>query len=152
MKATFALPLALSAFGLLTAVGGASAQSFSIDRFALGGGGGTGTGGRFSLSGVAGQPEATPQPLAGGSFSLAGGFWSLAAEPTAGTPMLAIERQGANVRVSWPLTATGFVLDQSLAVTGLWSQVAFPYVTNATDISVSAPAPAGSTFYRLRRL
>ncbi|MEX0741789.1 MAG: hypothetical protein WD079_03265 [Phycisphaeraceae bacterium] len=54
---------------------------------------------------------------------------------TPGAPLLSIAWQGADVRVFWPLPGTGFVLDQSLTVTGAWSQVSFPYTTNATDIS-----------------
>ena len=150
MKTTYVLPLVLSAFNWLGAVGGASAQSFSIDWHTLGGGG-TSTGGPFALSGTIGQSDANPQTLTGGAFSLTGGFWSLFAVQTPGAPLLSIERQGAAVRVSWPLPATGFVLDHSLTATGLWSQVAFPYVTNETGISIHVPAPTGNTFYRLRR-
>jgi hypothetical protein len=49
------------------------------------------------------------------------------------------------------MSGTGFVLDQSPTVTGAWSQVSFPYATNATDISVSVPTPTGNKFYRLRK-
>ena len=55
------------------------------------------------------------------------------------------------MRVYWPLPATGFLLDQSLTVTGAWSQVSFPYTTNATQISIAVPAPAGNKFYGLRK-
>jgi hypothetical protein len=65
--------------------------------------------------------------------------------------LLSIERIRGNVRVFWPTSSSGFVLDQSLTVTGAWSQVSFPYATNATDISISAPVPAGNRFYRLRK-
>ena len=67
-------------------------------------------------------------------------------------PSLSIQRQGPNVRVSWPVSATGFVLDQSPMVPGGWSQVPFPYVTNATEISITAPANVGNSFFQLRRL
>lgn len=70
---------------------------------------------------------------------------------TPGAPLLSIAWQGADVRVFWPLPGTGFVLDQSLTVTGAWSQVSFPYTTNATDISITVPAQAGNKFYRLRK-
>ncbi len=33
----------------------------------------------------------------------------------------------------------------------LWNQVAFPYATNATEISITVPAPAGNAVYRLRK-
>jgi hypothetical protein len=61
-----------------------------------------------------------------------------------------VELLGNNARVYWPWPATGFLLDQSLTVTGAWSQVAFPYATNATHISVTVPA-VGDRFYRLRK-
>ena len=48
-------------------------QSYSIDRFAIAGGGGASTGGNFSLNGTIGQPEAGT--MSGGNYSLAGGFW-----------------------------------------------------------------------------
>ena len=147
MKTTFALALTVS---LLAIVSPTSAQSFSIDWHTIAGGGGTSTGALFSVSGTIGQPHANPLPMTGGNFSLAGGFWSLTAVQTPDAPLLSVERQGADVRVFWPLTATGFVLDQSLTATGAWSQVSFPYTTNATDISVTAPSPVGTRFYRLR--
>ena len=152
MKITFVLPFVLSALSLVAAVGDASAQSFSIDSFTTAGGGGTSTGGVFAVSGTLGQPDANSQPLTNGNFSLTGGFWSIFAVQTPGGPLLSVERQGPAVRVFWPLPATGFVLDQSLTVTGAWSQVSFPYATNATDISISVPAPSGNQFYRLRKL
>src|SRR5580765_2937247 len=53
------------------------AQTYAIDWFSIDGGGGTSSGGAFSLSGTIGQPDANPQPMSGGNFSLIGGFWSL---------------------------------------------------------------------------
>ena len=126
------------------------AQSYSIDWFTIDGGGGTSTGGVYSVSGTIGQPDANQQPMTGGNFSLAGGFWSLFAVQMPGAPFLSIERIGGAVRVFWPKPSTGFVLDQSLNVTGAWSQVSFPYTTNTTDISITVPSPAGNKFYRLR--
>lgn len=148
MKTTFALTLTVS---LLAVVRPAAAQTFSIDWHTLGGGGGTSTGGVFAVSGTVGQPDASGQPMTNGTFTLTGGFWSIFAVQTPEAPLLSVVRQGANVRVLWPLPATGFVLDQSLNATGEWSQVSFPYATNATDISISAPAPTGNKFYRLRK-
>ncbi len=150
MKSKFALTLSL-AVGLLAIVRPASAQTFSIDWHTIGGGGRTSTGGVFAVSGTVGQPDASGQSMTNGTFSLTGGFWSIFTVPTSDAPLLSVERQGTAVRVFWPLPATGFVLDQSLTVTGAWSQVSFPYTTNATDISISVPAPTGSKYYRLRR-
>ncbi len=40
------------------------------------GGGGTSTGGDFSLTGTTGQADAGQHSSSGGKFSLAGGFWT----------------------------------------------------------------------------
>ena len=126
------------------------AQSYSINWFTMDGGGGTSTGGGYSVSGTIGQPDAGA--MSGGNYSLQGGFWGIiSAVQTPGAPLLSIARQGSDVRIYWPTNATGFLLDQSLAVTGAWSQAAFPYSTNATEISITVPSPAGNKFYRLRQ-
>ena len=122
---------------------------YSIDWFTIAGGGGTSTGGVYSVSGTIGQPDAGK--MTGGNFSLNGGFWSIVAVQTPGGPMLFVQRVGNSVRVYWPSNATDFVLDQSLTVTGTWSQVNFPYATNASEISITVPAPSGNKFYRLRK-
>jgi len=127
----------------------AHAQNYSIDWFTIDGGGGTSTGSVYSVSGTIGQPDAGA--LSGGSYTVAGGFWGIvSAVQSPGAPLLSIERIGGAVRVFWPKPSTGFVLDQSLTVTGIWSQVTFPYMTNAADIGITVPAPVGNKFYRLR--
>ena len=102
------------------------------------------------MSSTIGQPDAGPT-MTGGSLTLDGGFWSIIALQTPGAPLLSIERVGSGVRVYWPTSAAAFFLDQSLTITGTWSQVAFPYTTNATDISITVAAPVGNKFYRLRK-
>jgi hypothetical protein len=122
---------------------------YSIDWFKIAGGGGTSTGGVYSVSGTIGQPDAGT--LSGGSYTLDGGFWGIVSVvQSPGAPLLSIERIGDAVRVFWPKPSAGFVLDQSLTVTGTWSQVPFPYTTNATDLSITVPSPVGNKFYRLR--
>ncbi len=112
-------------------------------------GSGTSTGGVYSVSGTIGQPDAGT--LRGGGYTLSGGFWGIVvAVQSPGVPLLSVERLGGTVRVFWPKPATDFVLDQSLTATGAWSQVSFPYTTNAADISITVPSPAGNKFYRLR--
>src|SRR5215468_10720568 len=49
---------------------------YSISWSTIDGGGGTSTGGVFSVSGTIGQPDANATPMIGGNFSLSGGFWS----------------------------------------------------------------------------
>ena len=132
----------------------AAAQNYSIDWFTIDGGGGTSTGGVFSVSGTIGQPDAGA--MSGGNYSLVGGFWGIvAAVQTPGAPLLSVERLGGSVRVFWPLPATGFLLDQTTGLASppaaiVWSQVPFPYATNATQISITVPSPVGNKFYRLR--
>lgn len=67
----------------------AAAQDYSIDWFKVSGGGGTSTGGVYSVSGTIGQPEAGR--LSGGNYTLQGGFWgAIAAVQTPGAPLLSI--------------------------------------------------------------
>src|SRR5712671_1514754 len=134
------------------------AQNFAIDWFTIDGGGGTSTGGVYAVSGTIGQPDAGPA-MTGGSYSLVGGFWSIvAAIQTPGAPLLTITRNPANgaVTVSWPTPSDGWVLDQTSALGSppaaiSWSQVGFPYQTNATTISITTASPSGNRFYRLRK-
>ncbi|MGQ0604068.1 MAG: hypothetical protein ACT4QE_20495 [Anaerolineales bacterium] len=57
----------------LTAPALAQTGGYAIESFTVDGGGGTSSGGNFTLSGAIGQPEAGA--LAGGAFTLTGGFW-----------------------------------------------------------------------------
>src|SRR5256885_8929585 len=61
--------LAVLLLGL--AVSAQAAASYSIDWFTVDGGGGTSTGGSYSLSGTIGQPDACR--LSGGSYVVNGG-------------------------------------------------------------------------------
>lgn len=142
--------LCISALILLLGVSAGFTQ-FSIDWSRIAGGGGTSTGGVYSASGTIGQPDAGPT-MSANNFSLVGGFWSLVSVvQTPGAPSLSLQRLGNAVRVYWPANASGFVLDQSLTVTGGWSQVSFPYATNGSEISITVSGPSGNKFYRLRK-
>jgi hypothetical protein len=108
----------------------------------------TGDAGSFgaSSSANAGATWGTPTLASNNKMLIQG-----VAAQGAGAPLLYIAGQGAAVRIFWPLSAMGFVLDQSPTTTGAWSQVAFPYTTNGIDISVGEPSPTGNNFFRLRR-
>ena len=56
------------------------AQQYSIDWYKVAGGGGTSTGGVYSVSGTIGQHDAGG-PMTGGNYSLTGGFWALSPCP-----------------------------------------------------------------------
>ena len=60
--------------GLMVPLAGL-AQQYSIDWYKIAGGGGTSTGGTYSVSGTIGQPDASG-PMTGGNYSLTGGFWA----------------------------------------------------------------------------
>lgn len=84
MRQALLLTLALAALIALLIVGqplGADEpRDFHLTWWTVDGGGGTleDGNGRFTLSGSIGQPDAGP-PLRGGAYTVAGGFWPLAA-------------------------------------------------------------------------
>ena len=144
--------MALLVFAVLP-VAPTLAQTYSIEWFTMDGGGGTSTGGLFTVSGSIGQPDAGL--MRGGNYSLAGGFWGvITAVQTPGAPLLSVLQTNGLLTVYWPLPAAGFVLEQTTSVPNPppnWSQVASPYQTNATHISITLPLPAANQFYRLRK-
>jgi len=68
---------------LLALATGVSAQPFEITTYVIAGGGGESAGGGFTLRGTIGQHDAAASPMAGGTFSLTGGFWPTVS-PSAG--------------------------------------------------------------------
>jgi hypothetical protein len=63
------------------------------------------------------------------------------------TPTLGIQNA---IVLSWPVTATQFVLESALGVQGPWEVVSAPWSrTNATQIEVSVPAPDSMRLFRL---
>ncbi len=101
---------ALVALGLLigTLCWDAPAQSFSLPWHTINGGGGTSTGGLYTITGTIGQPDAGG-PMTGGLFSLTGGFWALPqAVQTPGAPTLTIAPASPGfATISWtPATGT----------------------------------------------
>jgi hypothetical protein len=143
----------LTTLALLVSAVAARAQAFSIDWSSLdGGGGGTSAGGLYSLSGTIGQADANQEPMIGGPFSLAGGFWSIFAVQTAGAPRLTITSnpQLLTSTISWPSSAAGFTLRQNTDLTTTnWVPVSQSVTDNGTIRSVTISSRAGRNFYRL---
>ena len=85
------------------------AQSYSINWSTIDGGGGTSTGGVYTVSGTIGQPDAGPT-MTNGQYAVTGGFWALPqAVQTEGAPTLTITHTTTNtVAVSWPSPSTGW--------------------------------------------
>lgn len=138
--------------GLLASVVSLSAQTYSIDWFTIDGGG-TSTGGNYSLSGAVAQPDAGS--MSGGSFTLQGGFWStVAAVPIEGAPWLSVTCSDAAVFISWPQPALGWVLEWTATLTDVsnpWMPIPPPYPVSGTNFVLDEPSPIGNKFYRLRR-
>jgi len=79
MKRKWFLSFLLLVIGiaLLGVVSASALGVYGLDWWTVDGGGGTSTGGSYALSGTIGQPNAGV--LAGGGYTLAGGFWGGAA-------------------------------------------------------------------------
>ncbi|MBM3881443.1 MAG: hypothetical protein FJ387_17250 [Verrucomicrobia bacterium] len=148
-------------FGLLVAVGhlfssALTAQVSGVNWYTVDGGGGTSSGGGFSVSGTIGQPDAGE--LLGGSFEVCGGVWGLVEViQTPGAPQLSVSREAGSgvVTISWTLPDEGWVLHEN-SILGQpstpWVLVApATYQNNATHRFITIPNPAGTRFFRLQR-
>lgn len=126
------------------------AQTFSIDWFTIDGGGGTSTGGVYSVNGTIGQQDAGVA-MTGGNFSVTGGFWSLFALQTPGAPVLTIKLTGTNTAVvSWPSASAGFGLQQNTNLaTANWTVPLETITDNGTVKFIIVNPPSGNRFYRL---
>ena len=127
----------------------AHAQQFSIDWYKVAGGGGTSTGGVYSVSGTIGQPDASGA-MSGGNYSLTGGFWSLISVMQApGAPTLYISHSGNAVTVYWQ-AVSGWSLQQNnnLTVPANWTASGGVITSNGTNY-LSITPPTGNLFFRL---
>ena len=124
----------------------ALAQPFAIDWYTVDGGGGTSTGGSYTLSGTIGQPDAAATTLSGGIYTLQGGFWPglIVTIPGEG-PTLLIQLSGANVILSWSPDTPGFALEQTDDLTTLI------WVDAPDGNPVTIPAGVAARFYRLKK-
>jgi hypothetical protein len=126
---------------------------YSVDWSTMDGGGGTSTGGIYSLSGTVGQPDAGI--LSGRNFTLAGGFWGIIAVQMPGAPFLSIRSADGNgVLVCWPYPSDGFGLQWStnLNATSWLAATNVPVqVGNEWQILVAPPGMRSFQFYRLQK-
>ena len=128
------------------------AQQYSIDWYKVAGGGGTSTGGTYTVSGTIGQHDAGG-PMTGGSYSLTGGFWALiSVVQTPGTPDLTITFVGPNsVKVSWPDTGVYTLQQKSDPVSGSWLTSGYSITTANGTNSITITPPTGNLFFRLSK-
>jgi hypothetical protein len=128
------------------------AQNYSVDWHTIDGGGGTSTGGLYSVSGTIGQPDAGV--MAGGNYSVAGGFWGIVgAVQTPGAPFLTVHRTPTNaLMVSWPSPSTGFVLQHSMNLnTPSWTAPPETIVDDGAIRFIIVSPPTGNRYFRLFR-
>jgi hypothetical protein len=148
---TLILTAALALGVVITLSPAASAQNYSIDWFTVDGGGGTSTGGIYSMSGTIGQPDASGA-MTGGGYSLTGGFWSLLAVQRPGAPFLTIARTATNtIVVTWPSPSLGFELQVNTNGLGSmnWSNAPGPIQNDGIMKTLIVSPPTGNRFYRL---
>ena len=122
------------------------AQTYSVDWFKIAGGGGTSTGGVYSVSGTIGQHDAGG-PMTNGPYAVTGGFWALPeAVQVSGSPTLVIVPAApGQAMISWTPNTPGFVLQETLSLAPTnWMNSA----SGATN-PVVVPAALPTKFYRL---
>lgn len=125
----------------------AIAQPYAIDWHTIDGGGGTSTGGVYSVSGTIGQPDAGPT-MTNGQYAVTGGFWVLpTAIQVAGAPTLTIVPTiPGQATISWlPDTGTNWVLQE----TWVLSPANWTNSPSGATNPIVVPATLPTKFYRL---
>ena len=127
---------------------------YSLDWSTIDGGGITlaSNGGAYTLSGTIGQADAAP-PLAGGSFALTGGFWSLITviqTPEAPELTLALAAAGTQTVLSWDVNATGWQVEMSTDLQ-VWTPAPGTITDTALLHTITLPA-VQRAFFRLVRI
>jgi len=110
--------MALLAF--LSGVITANAQSrYALDWFTIDGGGGTSSGGDFTLNGTIGQPDAGT--MSGGNYSLAGGFWGATKTPAPVPTVIEVWIVGPYVRLRFNgIPGQVYEIERAPFITGPW--------------------------------
>ena len=151
MKNTRVLKHLLAGICLVSGLA-APAQSgggFDLSWSKIAGGGGTSTGGVYSVSGTAGQHDAGG-PLTNGVYSLTGGYWALPiAVQSSNAPTLLIVPAATPgwATISWKPPTPGFVLQVSPTLTS----AAWANAPSGTTNPIAVPAVPPANFYRLKQ-
>ena len=142
------------ALGLLFPAAGFT-QNYSIDWYKVSGGGGTISGGSYTLTSTIGQHDAVAPMTVNGygssSYSLTGGFLAIYAVQTPGAPLLRIFLTTTNTAVvAWPTSSTSWSLksNTNLATTN-WIGVANPVNVVGSENQVIISPPMGNKYFRL---
>jgi hypothetical protein len=127
------------------------AQSYSVDWYKIAGGGGTSTGGTYTVSGTIGQADAS-SAMTGGNYSVTGGFWALIqVVQTPGAPTLYVSHSGNSVTVYWQDVSPWHLVQNNTLTTpvGSWANSSSPTLTGGTNY-LTISNPGGNVFYRLK--
>ena len=139
--------LVIGGFALLLPLA-VNAQNYSLDWHTIDGGGGTSTGGVYTVRGTIGQPDANVQQMAGGNYALSGGFWSIFAVQMAGAPALTIVPDSPGfARVFWTPATPGYVLQEALVL----SPPAWTNSPSGATNPIVVPAVGPTKYYRLKK-
>ncbi len=126
-------------------------QNYTVDWLTIDGGGGTSTGGVYSVTGTIGQPDAGR--MSGGNYSVDGGFWGIiAVVQMPGAPTLSISLTTTNTAtVSWLYPSKGFSLEQNEVLGSTnWVSVATNGVVHVGErLQLTVQPSSGNRFYRL---
>jgi hypothetical protein len=118
----------------------------SINWQTIDGGGGTSSGGAYSVVGTIVQPDAGG-PMTNERFSVTSGFWALpVAVQTADAPTLVIARAGPGLAmISWTPSTPGFVLQETFSLSPT------NWVTSSSGATnpITVPSSLLTKFYRL---
>jgi hypothetical protein len=152
MKTITVLLGSVWAAAAFVAAQGAETTQFAMKATVVANGGGTMSGGQFSLSGTIGQHEAAPA-LSGGQFQLQPGFWcGITLVQQTGAPILTMRLgKGGNAVIGWPANVSGFVLEEASALTGPWTPVTQAIQIQGDEQTVLVPAQDTIKLYRLRK-
>jgi hypothetical protein len=125
-------------------------QQFSVAWHKVSGGGRSSTNSPFAISGTVGQHDAGG-PMIGGTYTVTGGFWSLYAMQTSGTPALGITVSPTNtVTVFWPSPSTGWNLQVNTNLSSTnWVTPPETVNDNGTIKYIIVSPPTGNRYYRL---
>jgi hypothetical protein len=125
-------------------VAGTAMAQYSIAWWRVAGGGGTSTGGVYSISATIGQHDVSS--MSGGAFSLTGGFWAPVAVQGPGAPTLLITPASTGqATLTWSSDTPGFILQ----VSDTLAPSAWTNSPSGTNQPVTIPTTGPMRFYRL---
>jgi hypothetical protein len=136
----------LYVLGSTLAIAMTAVAQYAINWSTIDGGGGTSTGGVYSVGGTIGQPDAGPT-MTNGSYAVTGGFWALPqAVQTPGAPLLSIAPAGpGQATISWTPDTPGYVLQETPSL----SPTNWVNAPSGSTNPVVVPAGMPAKFYRL---